>query len=270
MNNVLFGAIMPHPPILVPFVGGERIKEAEKSQKALIEVAKKIKSLENELDAIVVITPHGAVSEVTVPVYTSHIFEGNFVSFGFPKPNFQYKGCPELAVALAKEAAQFASRSPETVLDHGVLVPLYYLNEEKINLPILPIAIGILPLNKLFEFGKKIRTAAENLNKKIAVIASADMSHRLTEDAPSGYDPKGSEFDKKLFELVRNYDVKGILNFSPKLAAEAGQDALWSIAILLGALDGIQVKHEILSYEGPFGVGYMVAVFEPSPTISLS
>ena len=63
--------------------------------------------------------------------------------------------------------------------------------------------------------------------------------------------------------MVKNYDVKGILGFDDALADEAGQDALWSIAILLGALDGLKVKHEVLSYEGPFGVGYMVASFEP-------
>ena len=80
-------------------------------------------------------------------------------------------------------------------------------------------------------------------------------------DAPSGYSPKGKEFDDKLVELVRNYDVEGILKFDPELAEAAGQDALWSIAIMLGALDGKKVKPEVLSYEGPFGVGYMIASF---------
>ena len=90
----------------------------------------------------------------------------------------------------------------------------------------------------------------------------ADMSHRLTEDAPAGYSPQGKVFDEKLVGLVKNYDVEGIMNFDPDLAEEAGQDALWSIAILLGALEGKKVKPEVLSYEGPFGVGYMIAALE--------
>jgi aromatic ring-opening dioxygenase LigB subunit len=97
----------------------------------------------------------------------------------------------------------------------------------------------------------------------VAIIASADMSHRLTPDAPAGFSPRGKEFDEKLVELIRNYDVPGLLDFDPGLADEAGQDALWSIAILFGALAGQKVKHELLSYEGPFGVGYMTATFEP-------
>ena len=66
----------------------------------------------------------------------------------------------------------------------------------------------------------------------------------------------------KIVDLIKKYDVKKILDFPVGLASSAGQDALWSIALLLGAIDGINLKQEVLSYEGPFGVGYMVAKFE--------
>ena len=156
------------------------------------------------------------------------------------------------------------SRSPETVLDHGVLVPMSFMVEAGIKKPVLPIAIAFLPLIKLFDFGKMLARAAKKLHRRIAIVASADMSHRLTDDAPGGFNPSGKVFDEKLVDLVRRNDVKGILEFDPGLADIAGQDALWSIAVMLGALDGIKIKHEVLSYEGPFGVGYMVATFEPA------
>ena len=261
MSHVVFGMIMPHPPIIVPSIGGKKIKEAERTKKALQDVSKHLKT--KDFDTLVVITPHGAVSQAAVPVYTSHVFEGDFASFGQPKPVYHFKGDNELAIACVKEDPLITSRTPETILDHGVLVPLYYPTEAGIKKPILPIAIGFLSLKQLYEFGKVLARAAEKVNRKIAIIASADMSHKLTPDAPSGFDPKGKEFDEKLVDLVRRYDVQSILDFPPDLADIAGQDALWSIAILLGALDGQKVKHEVLSYEGPFGVGYMVAQFEP-------
>ncbi|MBI5701484.1 AmmeMemoRadiSam system protein B [Candidatus Saganbacteria bacterium] len=261
MSQIVFGEISPHPPILIPQIGGARLNDAEKSKKSLEAASNALRS--KDFDTIVVITPHGAVSSASVPVYTSPVFEGDFANFGMPKPVFHFKGDTELGVAIAKEDTALTSRIPETILDHGALVPLYYILEAGIKKPILPIAIAMLPLPKLFEFGKVLARAAEKINRKIAVIASADMSHRLTQDAPSGFDPRGKEFDEKLVDLVRRYDVKGILNFPEELAYRAGQDALWSIAILLGALDGLKVKHEVLSYEGPFGVGYMVATFEP-------
>jgi aromatic ring-opening dioxygenase LigB subunit len=259
--SIVFGAIMPHPPILVPAIGKERLKDAEKSQQALEEISRRIKGM--DFDTIVVVTPHGDVGQASVPVYTGHVFEGTFSQFGLPKPSFSFKGDPQLGLAVVKDT-HLATACPETILDHGVLVPLYYPAAAGVKKPILPIAVAFMPLSKLYEFGKALAKTAQRVGRKICLIASADMSHRLTPGAPSGFSPKGMEFDERLVELVRNYDVNGILKFDPALADEAGQDALWSIAILLGALDGQKVKAEVLSYEGPFGVGYMVAELTPS------
>jgi AmmeMemoRadiSam system protein B len=259
MGNIVFGAIMPHPPILIPEIGKNRLKEAEKSKRALEQIAQKLKT--KNFETLIVITPHGEVGYSSVPVYTSHVFEGDFGAFGASKLSFTFKGDSALGLAIVKEC-DYASSCPETVLDHGVLVPLYYPQSNLGKKLILPIAISFLPLPKLFSFGQVLAKTIKKSNKNVAIIASADMSHRLTPDAPSGYSPKGKEFDDKLVQLVKDYDVKGIINFDTELAEAAGQDALWSIAMLLGALDGQNVKPEVLSYEGPFGVGYMVASFE--------
>jgi AmmeMemoRadiSam system protein B len=257
--SIVFGAIMPHPPILVPEIGRDRLKEAEKSKKALEEISRRIKG--KDFDTMVVVTPHGDVGQASVPVYTGHVFEGNFAMFGMGRPSFTFKGDPELALAVVKDT-HLATACQETLLDHGVLVPLYYPQAAGVKKPILPVAIAFMPLSKLYDFGKALVKISDRMNRKILLIASADMSHRLTPDAPAGYSPRGKVFDEKLVELVKNYDVEGILKFDPDLAEEAGQDSLWSIAVLLGALEGKKVKQEVLSYEGPFGVGYMVAAFE--------
>jgi len=258
--SIVFGAIMPHPPILVPAIGKERLKEAAKSKLALEDISQRLKNC--DCDTIVVVTPHGDVGQASVPVYTGHVFEGNFSQFGLPKPSFTFKGDPQLGLAIVKDT-NLATACPETILDHGVLVPLYYPTAAGVKKPILPIAVAFMPLSKLFEFGQALAKTSDRLGRKLCLIASADMSHRLAPGAPSGFSPKGKEFDDQLVELVKNYDVNGLLKFDPALADEAGQDALWSIAILLGALDGQKVKAEVLSYEGPFGVGYMVAALQP-------
>jgi aromatic ring-opening dioxygenase LigB subunit len=257
--SIVLGAILPHPPILVPQVGKERLTEAEQSRNALAKISGRFKAV--DFDTIVVITPHGDVGQASVPVYTGHVFEGNFGAFGQPKPSFQYKGDPQLGLAVVKDTP-LATACPETILDHGVLVPLFYPAQAGIKKPVLPIAVAFMPLSKLFEFGRSLAKTSNRLGRKILLIASADLSHRLTEESPGGYSPRGKEFDEKLVELVKNYDVNGILKFDPDLAEDAGQDALWSIAILLGALDGKKVRPEILSYEGPFGVGYLIASLE--------
>ncbi|MFH1576809.1 MAG: AmmeMemoRadiSam system protein B [Candidatus Margulisiibacteriota bacterium] len=261
MKNIELGAIMPHPPIIIPEIGKGRLKEVEQTINGLQGLAERMKT--KDYDTLIIITPHGEIGQASVPVYTSHIFEGSFSSFGVAKPVYSFKGDTELGLAIIKDC-DFATSCPETLLDHGILVPAYFPKAAGISTPILPIAIAFMSLAKLYEFGKSLAKTVKRLDRKVAIIASADMSHRLTPDAPAGFSPRGKEFDEKLVELIKNYDVPGILNFDPALGDEAGQDALWSIAILLGALDGLTVRPELISYEGPFGVGYMVAAFEPS------
>ena len=96
---------------------------------------------------------------------------------------------------------------------------------------------------------------------RFAWIASGDMSHRLKEDGPYGLHPSGPKFDKKLITLLKKKDIQGILNLPERFVEEAGECGLRSFSMLLGALEASKAtwKLEILTYEGPFGVGYLVA-----------
>jgi len=262
---IVYGAVMPHPPVIIPAVGGTRVKEVIKTKKALEEVGKRLKA--KEIDTVVIITPHGNVSQISIPVYVNHIFEGNLGYFGADKPVFSFKGDPILGNEIIKEARKQnidVSQIAETLLDHGVIVPMYYPTLASFKKPIVPIALAFLPYRELYNFGETIRTASDNLGKKVAVIASGDMSHRLTLDAPAGYNPEGKKFDEEIVRLVGENNAEGIMNLDPNLIEAAGECGLRSIIILMGALKGLEVTPEVLSYEGPFGVGYLVARVEPS------
>lgn len=263
MGQIVYGMISPHPPLLIPEIGGARIKEAERTDRALKTAGKKLVSYSP--DTAVIITPHGKISETKVRLYSSPFLEGDFSVFGLPSVNMSGEGDPVLAVEAA-EAARGKKIACEiisdNILDHGVMVPLHYLRSAGFNGKILPVAVSLASLRELFDFGRFLNLIVKASDKKIAVVASADMSHRLTKNAPSGYSPKGAIFDEKLVGLVKNNAVESVLDFDPELAEEAGQDALWSIAMLLGILEGGTFKSEVLSYEGPFGVGYMVASYE--------
>jgi aromatic ring-opening dioxygenase LigB subunit len=263
MGQVVFGMISPHPPLLIPEIGGVRIKEVKRTDFALKSAGKKCVSYSP--DTVVIITPHGRVSETDVRLYSSPFLEGDFSMFGLPAVKMSGKGDPVLAgevMQAARDKNMACEIIPDTVLDHGIMVPLHYLLDAGFDGKIFPVAVSLASLKELFEFGKFFNRVVAASDKNIAVIASADMSHRLTKSAPSGYSPKGAVFDEKLVELVKSNGIEAILNFDPELAEEAGQDALWSIAILLGILDGGNFKPQVLSYEGPFGVGYMVVEYE--------
>lgn len=125
------------------------------------------------------------------------------------------------------------------------------------NYSIYPILTTFDPPKAHFEFGRRIAAQIPKTTR-LAWIASGDLSHRLKEDGPYGFHPAGPKFDQTLINLLENRDVEGILNLDPKLTEEAGECGLRSICMLLGALSGTKYRPEILSYEGPFGIGYTV------------
>lgn len=170
--------------------------------------------------------------------------------------------------SLESLAAKLAAAKPEVIVissphtDWGFEVPLYFLGAKlkNKNLEIKTYLTGFESPRQHFEKGKEIVKGLPRATRG-AWIASGDMSHRLKVDGPYGLHPSGPKFDKKFIELLKKKDIRGILNLDPDFVEEAGECGLRSFCMLLGALEEAKAKWkpEILSYEGPFGVGYLVA-----------
>ena len=114
-----------------------------------------------------------------------------------------------------------------------------------------------------FEEGRKtyketvVRGGTSN---KIALIASGDLSHCLKEDGPYGFQPHGPKFDQDLINYLKNKNIEKLTKLDEEYP-EAGECGLRSICFILGILEESKINYhpEILSYEGPWGVGYLVA-----------
>lgn len=168
--------------------------------------------------------------------------------------------------ALEKLGKQLAKAKPDCILissphpDWGFNVPLHFLAKNVHGIEVKAHLTDLESPKVHFNRGKKL---IKNLKyiKRLAWIASGDMSHRLKEDGPYGLHSSGSKFDKKFVELLKKKDVQGILNLPNRLVEEAGECGLRSFCMLLGALEAAKVNWQpkVLSYQGPFGVGYLVS-----------
>lgn len=260
--SLIFGTIVPHPPIIIPEIGKKDLDKVQKTVSAL-------KELEGELyvmqpDVLVVISPHAPMSEEAFSLNLAPYFEGNLKEFGDQKTKLKL-ACDIELISDFKEKADDedipVNMISQIKLDHGSIVPLYYLTQHLPQVKIVPVSYSLLDLKTHYQFGNILRRVSLESNKRIAVIASGDLSHRLTDDAPAGYSPEGEAFDQTLIKLLENKKTEDILKLNPKLIKEAGECGLRSIVILLGALKELNYDVRVLSYEGPFGVGYLVAQF---------
>lgn len=266
--SLIFGAITPHPPILVPEVGGRETKKIKKTTVAMQKLTKKL--AEKEPETLIIISPHGLIYPDRMNVCGVEKLVGNLAQFGAPQVSFKFENDLELAEKINQEGNKnsietllYESDQNSYQLDHGILVPLYFLTQ-KLERPVklLPIAYSFLNREAHFKFGQIIQAVASKLSANIALIASGDLSHRLLPSAPAGYSPLGKEFDEKLIQYLKDKNTDAILNFDDDFVEEAGECGLRSILILLGALSSLKYEVEVLSYEGPFGVGYGVINFK--------
>jgi len=259
--SLQFAAIAPHPPIILPTIGKQNLPKVEKTIEALKELNKKL--LEIKPETIIVISPHGEFFTDAFNINTNAVYEANFEQFGDFSTKLTFK--PDLEfINHFKE--QVETKTPVFLtqhenLDHGTSVPLFYLTEGLKNVKIVPITYCLLNYQKHIEFGQELKEAIFDTEKKIAVIASGDLSHRLSLDAPAGFSKRAKEFDKKLIKLLKEKKVENILNMDPGFIEEAGECGLRSILILLGIIKNMNYEFEVLSYEAPFGVGYLVGEF---------
>lgn len=259
---LVFASICPHPPIIIPTIGKENLKQAEKTVFAMQELEKELYA--SKPDVILIISPHGEIMADSFSLNLNPEYQADFEDFGDWQTKMEFTNSPDLA---AKIKAKMESHLPLIMtsnqrLDHGVAVPLYYLTKHFKNIPIIPINYSFLDHEKHWQFGELLKQVIAEADLRIAVIASGDMSHCLIKGAPAPYSPKGSEFDKTLINLIKNKKYKEALEMDDEFIEEAAECGLRSFIVLFAIISKYDHQVEILSYEGPFGVGYLVANFK--------
>jgi AmmeMemoRadiSam system protein B len=255
---------VPHPPLIVPEVGRGEEKAIQKTVSAYQDVAREISRLQPE--TIVIISPHAPCYRDYIHISPGASAWGSFARFGAPQVAVRASYDEEFAAALAVAAMEMvlpAGPGGETdaELDHGVLIPLYFLDPLYHDYRLVRIGVSALPASAHYELGKLIRRTAEKLRRRAVCVASGDLSHRLLPSGPYGFHPSGPLFDQWVTETLAAGDLESFLTPDETLCAEAGECGLRPFQVMAGALAGLRFTPRLLSYEGPFGVGYAVAAF---------
>ena len=126
---------------------------------------------------------------------------------------------------------------------------------------IVPVGYSALSPAEHIRFGELLKDVIMQEDKRIALIASGDLSHCITGNAPGGYRPAGKQFDEAFIEHLEAKNVSGLAAMDTALVTEAEECGYRSTLIALGVMKNMQYAFKKYSYECPFGVGYLVAQF---------
>ena len=264
----ILGAVqVPHPPLILPEVGHGEEKRIQSTIDAFDAAAKFIADLQP--DTVIISSPHSILYSDYFHISPGPSAKGSMAQFGAPQLKFSCAYDEELVKAVeaaAKEknipAGTLGNRQPE--LDHGTMVPMYFLAKYCKTCKIVRLALSGFSLKEHYRVGMLIAETAEKLGRKIAWIASGDLSHKLTKEGPYGFNPAGPQYDKKIMEVMGSGNFADLFSFKDDFLEEAAECGHRSFVLMAGAFDGLAVESRKLSYEGPFGVGYGVTLFRPA------
>ena len=258
----IWSALMPHPPVLIPEVGRGRENEAVKTLQGITKLTADLE----KPDMLIILSPHQPYAPGALFLNTANSYHGSFALFGVPNVKIE-------AVSHENDIRKFCDylRSSgirvyeqpfgDLIRDQGSTVPLYFLQKAWGNLPPLIIAspIGLAP-EEAFKMGQVLSKFL--IDKKCALLASGDLSHRLTPDAPAGYEPDyAPKFENAIEKSLKNNSPEAINALDEMTLECAGECGLRSVMTMLGLSAGTNEKTiKIFSHEWPFGVGYCVAL----------
>ncbi|MCI2242406.1 AmmeMemoRadiSam system protein A [Adlercreutzia faecimuris] len=264
--GILAAYVVPHPPLIVPAVGRGEERRIQSTIDAYREVARRAAALTP--DTVVLVSPHAPLFRDGFFVSDAAEEAGSMDRFGAPHEALATTGDVAFARDLARRLAERGipvadGRAGRGELDHGSFVPLHFLAAELDLDDVRVVRLGLsgLPAADHRQVGRAIAATAADLGRRVVLVASGDWSHHLAEDGPYGFRPEGPAFDAELRAILAAGDLTRLFSLDEALCEAAGECGLRSFQIMAGALEGLPFTGELLSYEGPFGVGYGVAAF---------
>ncbi len=258
--------VSPHPPIILSEIGNGEEEKASATIAGMKKIAEKVASVKPK--TIAVVTPHGNVFSDALCINTLDKPKGDFSKFRHREIKYEFecdkdkahKMCTELVangiscLSLNHDTAGKYNISED--LDHGALVPLYFITKKYEDFKLIHISIGFLSKTEMYEAGRII---SDVLGDENVLLISGDLSHKLKSSGPYDYDEMGPVYDKYIVDAIKSKRYIDILDIDNYMLEHAGQCAQKPLELMIGALEGYDTQTEVFSYEGPYGVGYMTA-----------
>jgi len=257
---------LPHPPLAVPGVGKGQEAGIARTLASFEQVSEEIAKQAPE--TIIFITPHNVLYADYFHISPGKSARGDLARFGAATTRFEALYDEELAGMIASLAEKrsipaggMGERDPK--LDHGVTVPMWFINKRYTDYMTVRISQSGLAPSEHYRLGMIISEAVRASGRKTVLIASSDMSHKLKSDGPYGFAPEGPEFDEAVSEMLASGDFMSLMKVPESLRERAAECGYNSLVTMAGCFDRQRVESRLLSYEGPFGVGYAIAAIIP-------
>jgi AmmeMemoRadiSam system protein A/AmmeMemoRadiSam system protein B len=262
--SILAAFVVPHPPLIIPEIGHGDERGISSTTAAYEAVAKEVARLKPE--TIIISSPHAEAYSDYFQLSEGEVALGSFASFRAPQVSFRAFYDKELVNAISSLAIQAhfpagSEGSQKHDLDHGTMIPLYFINRYYPDYKLVRLGLSGLPLIEHYRMGMLVKKAVEETNRRVVYIASGDLSHCQKADGPYGFKPEGPKYDEWIMRVFETGNFGNLFTYDPRTLEKAEECGHRSFCIMAGALDRNSVESKVLSHEATYGVGYGVAEF---------
>jgi len=254
---LVYSAIVPHPAVSIPDIGGQSAPDQiTQTLKALATIRQELYA--SKPDTVVIISPHASSRPDTLSIHQNKDCQITFKQFGDLGNYFNLQTNMGLSYRLIErlESTAPVMAHEETLIDYGSAVPLFHLLNklQEVKVCIIGTASDI-DLVQHFSYGQQLLKPLDTTNERVAIIASADLSHDKKGDQPE----TGSAFDHQVIRLLEKNNIKEFLALAPEQCLAVNECGLRPIALLLGVLADKSYQLKTTSYERGLGIGYLTA-----------
>jgi MEMO1 family protein len=253
---------VPHSPLLVPRI-------AKNNAGALSQTTASFQKIIDQLiidkpDSLIILSSHAQVDSDTFNLNLTHEYKIDLSEFGDLTTKQTWRPDVPTINHLAYELSKVYDTNLHTqeTLDYGSAIPLLLLTEKLPSIRIVPITFSQLPLPEFYRLGISLEKELSVLNKKFVIIATGDLSHRLTKESPSGFSKQAVSYDAMLKRTIEQLSFNELLYVKERLLRDVGQCSIRSLLILAGAMSNKNVIATNLSYENSLGIGYLTSRFD--------
>ena len=264
--SILAAYMVPHPPMIIPAVGRGSESQITATIRAYEQAAEEIAELKPE--TIIITSPHQIMYSDYFHISPGRRAKGSFADFRASEVYFEEQYDEALVDRLAALAAErhfpagtMGEKNPR--LDHGTMVPLWFIRRKYTGGKIVRIGLSGLPLTDHYTLGMMIREAVEAEGRRAVFVASGDLSHKLQKYGPYGFAPEGPAYDERIMDVCGRAAFGELFGFDETFCEKAAECGHRSFVIMAGAFDGVAVKAQKLSHEDVTGVGYGICTFYP-------
>lgn len=264
--GIIAGFMVPHPPMIVPEVGRGSEEQIIETTTAYNKVAREIAELAP--DTIIITSPHSIMYADYFHISPGNGAKGDFGDFRAPSVAFDETYDTELVQKLCRIADEHGFPAGtlgerDKRLDHGTMVPLYFIRKYLKAAKIVRISLSGLSLADHYQLGIYIQDAVNALGRRAVFVASGDLSHKLQTYGPYGFAPEGPVYDERIMDTANRAAFGEMLDFDPSFCQKAAECGHKSFVIMAGAFDGVKISSEVYSHQDVTGVGYGIASFHP-------